>query len=107
MSNSPPRKNRNPGAQLQSEEVLQYNRLNFASMIKDNSSRENFLEREFDNGLKRHLCYGNFLVYVHRGMRLGKSKFRVVLPCVDTKIRGRYPDQNGKYTGFKDPAENL
>ena len=46
--------------QLLSDEGLQYNRLIFASLIKDTASREKFLGREFDNGLKRHLCYRNF-----------------------------------------------
>ena len=93
--------------QLLSDEGLQYNRLIFASLIKDTASREKFLGREFDNGLKRHLCYRNFLVFVNKGVPLGKGN-RVVLPrCVVNKIRGRYPDHSENYIGYKDPVENL
>ena len=74
-------------------------------MIKDTASRVKFLDREFDNGLKRHLCYRNFLVFVNKGVPLGKGN-RVVQPrCVVNKIRGRYSDHNGQYLEFKDPAE--
>ena len=91
--------------QLLSDEGLQYNRLIFASLIKDFVARKQFLDREFDNRLKRHLCYRNFLVFVNRGQPLGPNN-RVVTPrCVVLKIRERYPDQNGQYIGFNDPAE--
>ena len=92
---------------LLSEEGLQYNRLILASMIKNNASRQKYLDREFDNTLRRHLCYRNFLVFVNKGQPLGKNN-RVVLPqCVVEKIRNKYPDPDGIYTGFCDAAENL
>ena len=43
----------------------------------------------------------NFLVYVDRGTPLGKSNRVVLSRCVVTKIRGRYPDQNGNTLDLK------
>ena len=90
---------------LLSEEGLLYNRLIFASLIKDFVARKKFLDREFDNSLRRHLCYKSFLVFVNRGQPLG-LKNRVVLPrCVVNKIRERYPNPDGQYKGFEDGNE--
>ena len=91
--------------QLMCEEGLHYNRLIYASLIKDNSARQKYLDKSFDNGMKRHLCYRNFLAVVNRGQPLGRG-VRVILPrCVISKIRQQYPDNNGLYTGFQ-PAHD-
>ena len=90
MSEPPPKKKRKPGG--------------FFCAMRGCSNRSS---REFDSGLKRHLCYRNFLVFVNKGVPLGKGN-RVVLPrCVVNKIRGRHPDHSEHYVGYKDPVENL
>lgn len=92
-------------AQLLSEDGLQYNRLIIASVIKDASSRNKFLSKPFDNTLKRHICYRNFVAFTNGGQPMGRNN-RVVLPrCVVNKIRETYPDPQGNYTGYSDPAE--
>ena len=58
--------------QLMSEDGLRYNRLIIASMIKDFGSRTKFLERNFDNTLKRHLCYRNFVAFMNGGQPMGR-----------------------------------
>ena len=76
-----------------------------ASLIKNNSARQKYLDKSFDNGMKRHLCYRNFLAVVNRGQPLGRG-VRVILPrCVISKIRQQYPDNNGLYTGCQ-PAHD-
>ena len=91
--------------QLMSEDGLRYNRLIIASMIKDFGSRTKFLERNFDNTLKRHLCYRNFVAFTNGGQPMGRHN-RVVIPrCVVNKIRVKYPDENEFYTGFSDPVK--
>ena len=93
-------------AQLSCEEGLQYNRLIYSSIIRDDSERQKYLEKVFDNGMIRHLCYRSFLVLVNRGQPLGRN-VRVVLPqCVLSRIRQHYPSPNGQYTGFKPPYEH-
>ena len=68
-----------------------------ASLIKDNSARQKYLDKSFDNGMKRHLCYRNFLAVVNRGQPLGRG-VRVILPrCVISKIQQQYPDNDGLY----------
>ena len=87
-------------AQLMCEEGLEYNRLIYASHIKDDLARKKYLDRTFDNCLKRHLCYRNFLVIVNKGSPLGRNN-RVVIPrCVVSRIREQYAEFLGNYVGF-------
>ena len=86
--------------QLLSEEGLQYNRIMFASSILCNEERRKYLDRAFDNGMKRHLCYRNFVLFINRGQPIGRGN-RLVLPrCVIERIRQEYPDPDGQYRGF-------
>ena len=89
--------------QLLSEEGLQYNRIMFASSILCNEERRKYLDRAFDNGMKRHLCYRNFVLLINRGQPIGRGD-RLVLPrCGIERIRQEYPDPeipDGQYRGF-------
>ena len=87
--------------QLMCEEGLQYNRLIFASQIRDDGERQKYLDKDFDNDMKRHICYRSFLVVVNGGHPIGRG-VRVVLPqCVLTRIRRQYPNPRGIYKGFQ------
>ena len=86
--------------QLLDEGGLQYNRLMYAAFISDFAKWKDYLNREFDNTLRRHLCYQNFNVVVNRGNPIGFG-VRVVAPrCVVTEVRRKYPDPEGKYVDF-------
>ena len=86
--------------QLLDEGGLQHNRLMYAASISDLAKRKNFLDREFDNTLRRHHCYRNVNVVVYGGNPIGFG-VRVVAPrCVVTEVRRKYPDPEGKYVGF-------
>ena len=91
-------------AQLLSEDGLQYNRFIIASLIQDATSRDKFLRRPFDNTLKRHICYRNFVAFTNGGQPMGRNN-RMVLPrCVVNKIREAYPDPHDNYSGYRDPV---
>ena len=90
-------------AQLLSDDRLQHNRLIFASLIKDFAAREKFLDREFDNRLKRHLSYKNFIFFVNRRQPLRRNNLLVFPCCIVTIIGERCPDQNGWYIWCYDP----
>ena len=86
--------------QLLSEDGLQYNRVLYASTISDFDARRKYLERDFDNRMRRQLCYRNFVIFINKGYPIGRGN-RVVIPrCVVTQIRRQYPDAEGHYVGF-------
>ena len=92
--------------QLLSEDGLQYNRVMYASTISDYEERRKYLERDFDNRMRRQLCYRNFVLFINRGHPIGRGN-RVVIPrCVVTEIRRQYCDPNGQYIGFIDSLNN-
>ena len=51
----------------------------------------------------RYAAYRQFCWFIHS--RLGKGVRRVIPSCVISKIRERYPSEDGIYTGFKEGSE--
>ena len=89
--------------QIISNDSLICNRLILASTIKSEAARQEYLNKEFSNRLKRHLAYRTFLLVVNKGCPLGRYN-RVVIPrCVVSRIRHAYPESDSTmYTGFLD-----
>lgn len=66
-------------------------------------SNADFLAYPFDpsnNACWRFIAYRQYILWVWG--KLGRRNRRVVPSCIFWKIRDRYPDQNGNYTGFLD-----
>ena len=80
------------------EESLGFSRMMMASMIKNQSERDRYINKIFTNGLKRNLCYRNFLIFINKGCPLGRHN-RVAIPrCVVVMIRQAFPEERGLYT---------
>jgi hypothetical protein len=58
------------------------------------------------NSLWRHLAYRQFVCWINSWHTIGKNNRRVIAACAVKKIRERFPDLAGNYTGFVESAEN-
>jgi hypothetical protein len=55
----------------------------------------------------RHLAYVNFRSWICRGKKLGRG-YRIITPaCVVHRIRQKWPEPSGQYTGFRAINNNL
>lgn len=52
-----------------------------------------------DSAALRHAAYRQFVLWRHG--RLGTNIRRVIPSCVVSRIRDRFPNANGVYTGFQ------
>ena len=81
-------------------ESLKFSRYLFAQQIKDTKQKNDYLKKELDNALLRHLAYNTFDNLVNCNQLMGRWN-KITLPsCVVNRVRGLYPDPHGKYHGF-------
>ena len=92
--------------QLLLEDGLQYNRVMYESTISDFKERKKYLAKDFENRMRRQLCYRNFVVFINRGHPIGHGNRVVTTICVVTEIRRQYPNPNGQYIGFIESLNN-
>ena len=67
------------------------------------AARQEYLDKEFSNRLKRHLAYRTFLLVVNKNCPLGRYNCVVIPQRVVSRIRHAYPESDSTmYTGFLD-----
>lgn len=91
-------------ATAMNEHVLNMSRGNFLQVVFEPEKIAKLQSNAPDS--YRHLSYVNFRSWVSYGRKLGKGN-RVVTPsCVVKKIRDKWPEPSGDYTGFR-PSQNM
>ena len=86
---------------ITSEEGLQFSRIIETTNIVNPWLKQRYLSQEFTNNLKRNMSYRNFVVWINQHIPMGRGNRMVIPRCVVLKIRQLYPDEQNRYTGFR------
>jgi hypothetical protein len=79
--------------------VLDMVRHDILRYTKDKEKKQELMSKSAKSN--RFVAYRNFVSWINSGRKLGKSN-RVRIPaCVVHKMRQKWPEQSGNYTGFK------
>jgi hypothetical protein len=85
--------------------VLQMVKLHLLHVVRDPEKRARL--RSGENATKRHLAYINFRTWISNGEKQGKGNRTVTPACVLNKIRSKWPEESGMYTGFRAAQNTL
>lgn len=73
---------------------------NLELAMQNNADFLNYPFDPYNNECWRYTSYRQYILWVWG--KLGRRNRKVIPSCIVCKIRDRFPDPNGKYTGFMD-----
>ena len=73
---------------------------NLELAMQNNADFFNYPFDPSNNGCWRYTAYRQYILWVWG--KLGRRNRKVIPSCIVRKIRDRFPDPNGNYTGFMD-----